>query len=232
MAKKEKNTKQGVSLITLADQSSVVTEQYRTIRTNIQFAMVDQDLKSMVVTSSGPSEGKSTTSANLAVVFANTGLKVLLVDADLRKPSLHKTFALNNGRGLSSMLSDRTLSCQDVAQATILDNLKVITSGPKPPNPAELLGSKRMDQIIEELEANFDLVIFDLSPIVAVTDAQVMAAKTDGTILVVRQKVSQKAALIKAKELLNIVNANILGVVMNAVERNSNQDYYYTYEYK
>lgn len=232
MAKKEKDTRQGVSLITLADSSSVVTEQYRTIRTNIQFAMVDKDLKSIAITSSGPSEGKSTTAANLAIVFANAGLNVLLVDADLRKPSLHKTFAANNGRGLSSMLSDRSLSCLDVAQPTMLDNLKIITSGPKPPNPAELLGSKRMDQMIAEMESHFDLVIFDLPPIVAVTDAQVMAAKTDGTILVVRQKVSQKSALIKAKELLNIVNANILGVVMNAVNRDAGQDYYYTYEYK
>lgn len=234
MAKKIKSTSNtnGVSLISLLDQSSTVTEQYRTIRTNIQFAMVDRKLKTIVVTSSGPSEGKSTTSANLAVVFANTGLKVLLVDADMRKPTVHKTFQLSNGRGLSSLLSDRTLDCVNTAQTTVVENLHVLTSGPKPPNPAELLGSQRMDQIMEELKNNFDLIIFDMPPVVAVTDAQIMAAKVEGTILVVRQKVSQKAALAKAKELLDIVNSNILGVVFNGVEKGVGNGYYYSYEYK
>lgn len=234
MAKKikEHSTTNGVSLVSLLDQSSTVTEQYRTIRTNIQFAMVNHKLKTLVVTSSGPSEGKSTTAANLAVVFATTGLNVLLVDADLRKPTAHKTFQLNNGRGLSSLLSDRTLDYQSTVQPTVVDNLKVLTSGPKPPNPAELLGSQRMNQIVEELKEGFDLVIFDMPPVVAVTDAQIMAAKVDGTVLVVRQKVTQKSSLAKAKELLDIVNANILGVVFNGVEKGSGNGYYYAYEYK
>ena len=218
MAKK-KSTTSAVSLITVADQSSTVTEQYRTIRTNIQFAMVDKNLKTLVITSSGPSEGKSTTSANLSVIFANTGMRVLLVDADFRKPTVHKTFALTNGRGLSSLLSDRSLSVDDVAQPSIVENLTVVTSGPKPPNPAELIGTQRMDQLIAEMKENYDLVIFDMPPVVAVTDAQVMASKVEGTILVVRQKVSQKSALAQAKNLLDIVNANILGVVFNGVDR-------------
>lgn len=231
MAKK-KSTTSAVSLITVADQSSTVTEQYRTIRTNIQFAMVDKNLKTLVITSSGPSEGKSTTSANLSVIFANTGMRVLLVDADMRNPTVHKTFALTNGRGLSSLLSDRSLSVNDVAQPSIVENLTVVTSGPKPPNPAELIGTQRMDQLIAEMKDNYDLVIFDMPPVVAVTDAQVMASKVEGTILVVRQKVSQKSALAQAKNLLDIVNANILGVVFNGVDRDSAGGYYYSYEYK
>ncbi|WP_071131755.1 CpsD/CapB family tyrosine-protein kinase [Enterococcus timonensis] len=231
MAKKIKDTHNGVNLITLIDQSSTITEQYRTIRTNIQFAMVDQKLKSIVITSSGPSEGKSTTSANLAVVFATSGLKVLLVDADLRKPTVHKTFGLTNGRGLSSLLSNRGLDINEVCQTTVTENLKVLTSGPKPPNPAELLGSQRMTDLIAAVENQFDLVIFDMPPVVAVTDAQVMAVKTDGTILAVRQKVTNKSALANAKKLLDIVNANVLGVVFNGVERGTNGAYY-EYEYK
>lgn len=229
MAKKQKfNTiTQAVSLITLADKSSPVSEQYRTIRTNIQFAMVDSDLKSLVVTSSGPSEGKSTTSANLAVVFANSGIRTLLVDADLRKPTVAKTFALKNTFGFSNLLSDRELNVNEATQSTMVGNLSVLTSGPKPPNPSELLGSKRMEELLDEMENEFDLVIFDMPPVVAVTDAQIMSSKVDGTVLVVREQTSNKSALLKAKNLLEMVNANVLGVVYNGSTRSKDQGYYY-----
>ncbi|WEG73788.1 CpsD/CapB family tyrosine-protein kinase [Vagococcus intermedius] len=217
----------GVSLITLKNKNSPVSEQYRTIRTNIQFAMAESSLKTIVVTSSGPSEGKSTTSANLAVVFANSGLRVLLVDADLRKPTVAKTFNLKNERGLSNLLGMHEIAVTDVAQQTLVENLMVLPSGPKPSNPSEMLSSPKMNHVISQMEQYFDLVIFDMPPVVAVTDAQIMSAKVDGTILVVREGISNKNALLKAKHLLEMVDANILGAVYNGSQQSADQGYYY-----
>ena len=218
-----------VSLITLVDPSSPISEQYRTIRTNIQFASsADQQIKTLVVTSSGPGEGKSTTSANLAVIFAKSGQRVLLVDADMRKPTVHKTFNLLNNVGVSTVLSTST-NLAEAAQQTVIDNLSILPSGPKPPNPSELLGSSRMNQVMAEAKKLYDIVIFDMPPVVAVTDAQIMASKADGTILVVRENVSRKEPLTKAKELLNMVQARVLGVVYNGAENNKDSGYYYYY---
>lgn len=229
MARKDRKEQRTnpVSLITLVDPSSPVSEQYRTIRTNIQFASsVDHRLQTLVVTSSGPSEGKSTTSANLAVVFAKSGQRVLLVDADMRKPTVFKTFQLTNEIGLSTVLSTGT-KIDKAAQKTSIENLSVLTSGPKPPNPSELLGSMRMDQVIQEARNLYDIIIFDMPPVVAVTDAQIMASKVDGTLLVVRENVTKKESVTKAKELLHLVNARVLGVVYNGAEQSKDQGYYY-----
>lgn len=229
MARKERKESRTnpVSLITLVDPSSPVSEQYRTIRTNIQFASsVDHKLQTIVVTSSGPSEGKSTTAANLAVVFAKSGQRVLLVDADMRKPTVFKTFQLTNEVGLSTVLSTST-RIDNAAQKTSIENLSVLTSGPKPPNPSELLGSMRMDQVIQEARNLYDIIIFDMPPIVAVTDAQIMASKVDGTLLVVRENVTKKESVTKARELLHLVNARVLGVVYNGAEQSKDQGYYY-----
>ena len=216
-----------VSLITLADRTSPVSEQYRTIRTNIQFSMIDQELKTLLVTSSGPGEGKSTTSANLAVVFANSGVRTLLVDADLRKPTVAKTFALSNYQGLSNLLSERESKVSAMVQPSGIENLTILSSGPKPPNPSEMLGSVRMHKVIQDMRDEYDLVIFDMPPVVAVTDAQVVASQVDGTVMVIREGISNKNALIKAKSLLEMVNANVLGVVYNGSTRNVDQGYYY-----
>lgn len=224
--KNQENAK-GVSLITLADKASPVSEQYRTIRTNIQYSMVDYDLRTLVITSSGPGEGKSTTAANLAVVFANSGKKVLLVDADLRKPTVAKTFSLSNSNGLSSILGNRQTYLDQAIQASGVDNLSVLTSGPKPPNPSELLGSQRMERLIEELGKRYDLIIFDMPPVVTVTDAQILSSKVNGTILVVREGVSKRESLKKAKSLLEYVGANVLGVVYNGAKNLVDQNYYY-----
>ena len=232
MPKKQERTgteTHAVSLITLVDPSSPIAEQYRTIRTNIQFASsADKQIKTIVVTSSGPAEGKSTTSANLAVVFAKSGQRVLLVDADMRKPTVYKTFNLNNASGLSTVLSTST-SVLEAAKKTVIDNLSVLTSGPKPPNPSELLGSARMNQVMEEAKNLYDVVIFDMPPVVAVTDAQIMASKADGTILVVRENVARKESLTKARDLLNMVQARIIGVVYNGAEHSKDSGYYYYY---
>lgn len=229
--KKERKITQthAVSLITLIDPSSPIAEQYRTIRTNIQFASsTDAQVKTLVVTSAGPGEGKSTTSANLAVVFAKSGHRVLLVDADMRKPTVFKTFNLNNSKGLSTVLSTTT-GILEAAQKTVIENLSILTSGPNPPNPSELLGSARMNQVMEEAKNLYDIVIFDMPPIIAVTDAQIMASRSDGTILVVREKISRKESLTKAKELLHLVKARVLGVVYNGAETSKDAGYYYYY---
>lgn len=227
MRTQKKQKTKAVSLITLADKSSPISEQYRTIRTNIQYAMVDRDLKTLVITSSGPSEGKSTTSANLAIVFANSGKRVLLVDADMRKPTVAKTFSLDNTRGLSTLLGSRETVLHQVVQNSGVDNLFLMTSGPKPPNPSELLDSRRMKELMLELRQKYDLVIFDMPPVVAVTDAQIVASQSDGTILVVRENVSKRDSLLKAKSLLELVEANILGVVYNGSKNILDQGYYY-----
>lgn len=221
------NAPKAVSLITLGDNNSPISEQYRTLRTNIQFSMVTGELKTLVITSSGPGEGKSTTSANLAVVFAKSGLRVLLVDADLRKPTVAKTFHLSNHYGLSSFLTDPGSSLERFVQPTEVPDLTILTSGPKPPNPSEMLGSVKMVEAIEKMKESYDLVIFDMPPVVAVTDAQIVASLVDGTILVVREGVSNKASVQKASNLLNIVNAHVLGAVYNGAQRKEDQGYYY-----
>ena len=216
-----------VSLISLLNSRSTIAEQYRTIRTNIQFAASsDHPVKSIVITSSGPSEGKSLTAANLAIVFAKSGKKTLLLDGDMRKPTVWKTFRLSNQKGLSTLL----VSPDDIAdsiQKTTIDNLSVLTSGPQPPNPSELLGSTREEVIMDQLTRLFDVIIVDMPPVVTVTDAQIVASKADGTILVAREGVSEKAALLKAKQLLEIAHARILGVVYNGVDSANDAGYYY-----
>lgn len=220
-------TNERPSLITLTRPSSVVAEQFRTIRTNIQFSMIDADLKSLSITSAGPGAGKSTVSGNLAVSFANEGKKVLLVDTDMRKPTVHKTFRLPNHDGLTTLLTDRGSELTNIIHRLDKENLFVLTSGAIPPNPAELLASNRMKQLKDELEELFDLVIFDLPPVIAVTDAQIMASKTDGTIFVINKGGADKEMVLKSKELLDKVQANVLGAVFNRVE--TKNDHYYAY---
>lgn len=221
-----------VSLISLLNSRSIIAEQYRTIRTNIQFAAYGaHPVKSIVITSSGPSEGKSLTAANLAIVFAKSGKKTLLLDGDMRKPTVWKTFRLSNRKGLSTLLVSPD-EVTDSIQKTTISNLSVLTSGPQPPNPSELLGSTREEVIIEQLTKLFEVIIIDMPPIVTVTDAQIVASKADGTILVAREGVSEKAALIKAKQLLEIAHARILGVIYNAVDPAKDAGYYYYYSDK
>lgn len=230
MNRKKKRTFVGSiarKLITLTEPKSVISEQFRTVRTNINFSMPDDDLKSLVITSSVPGEGKSTVSSNIAVVFAQSGKRVLLVDADLRKPTAHHTFGVTNGYGLSNILT-RKATLQEVVKETRVDGLHLITSGPIPPNPAELLASKSMEQLIKDVTEMYDLVVFDAPPALAVTDAQILSNKVDGTILVVYSNVAEKENVVKAKELLVASKANILGVVLNKCEMERDH-YYYQY---
>lgn len=214
------------SLITMLSPKSPVSEQYRTVRTNIQFSAVDKELRSILVTSSGPGEGKSTTVSNLAVVFASQGKKVLLVDADLRKPTVHYTFDVSNMNGLTNVLT-KSSSIENAVSHTNEPNLYVLASGPIPPNPAELLGSKAMEEFIHDAYKLYDVILFDTPPILAVADAQILSNHVDGTILVVYSGETEMEAAAKAKELLQAAKAKLLGAVLNHKKLQDSQYYYY-----
>lgn len=216
----------GVGLITVAQPTSTIAEQFRTVRTNIQFSSIDKDMKVIMATSSGPSEGKSTVITNLAVTYANQGLKVLLIDADMRRPIAHQTFGLSNEKGLTNCLTEKNIDVADVVEETPVENLYVMPSGPTPPNPSELLNTKRMDSLLAAVAEQMDMVIIDTPPLISVTDAQIVATKVDGTILVVREGVANKGAVMKAKELLDTVHARIIGTILNDVSGHDESGYY------
>ncbi|WP_419865927.1 polysaccharide biosynthesis tyrosine autokinase [Lactococcus piscium] len=227
MSKKEKKINGNRYLITSLNPKSPISEQYRTIRTTIDFKMLDQGLKSFLVASSEAAAGKSTTIANLAVVFAQQGKKVLLIDADVRKPSVHLTFKLQNRIGLTNVLT-RLISVNDAIQGTrISENLSIISSGPIPPNPSELLSSSAMQNLIDSASKNFDIVLIDTAPLSAVTDAQILSRYVGGAVIVAHANQTKKESLSKTKKLLEQVNANILGVVLHGIELSDTAYYYY-----
>ncbi|MFC4322633.1 CpsD/CapB family tyrosine-protein kinase [Litchfieldia salsa] len=229
---RDKNTRkmqfaaQNRSLVSLKNPKSPIAEQFRTIRTNIEFSSVDHEMKKIMVTSSGPAEGKSTTTNNLAVVFAQQGKRVLLVDADLRKPTAHYSFRLENHTGLSNVLT-RQSTFDRAVRETEQENLFVLTSGPVPPNPSELLGSKRMAELLEEITEIFDIVIFDTPPVLAVTDAQILANKCDGVVLVTSSGRTENEAALKAKELIESAKGKLIGAILNNKKAKDSQYYYY-----
>ncbi|SFD86833.1 capsular exopolysaccharide family [Lentibacillus persicus] len=224
--KRKKNQSKMRHLVSKMNPRSPIAEQYRTVRTNLQFSSADHELKSLIVTSSGPEEGKSSSAANLAVVYAQQGKKVLLVDADMRKPTVHYTFRLDNLNGLSNILvGDATL--QDTVTFTDVDNLDVISCGPIPPNPSELLGSRKMEQFIKEAKMAYDIILFDTPPVLAVTDAQILANICDGSMLVIRSKQTNYESAEKSVEVLTSATAKFLGTVLNDVEKKKANYYYY-----
>lgn len=221
--KNKKNIK-NVHLIAHEQPKSPITEQYRLIRNNIHFSSVDEEIKTIVVTSPEPNDGKSTTSSNLAVVLAQQGKQVLLVDADLRKPTIHYVFNVSNRDGLTNILM-KEINLVEAIIKTHVPNLEVITSGSIPHNPSELLNSIAMEQVLEELAEIYDYIIFDTPPILLVTDSQIMANKCDGVVMVVASRKSKKDRALKAKDLLEKAKAKLLGVVVNGVETQKG-DYY------
>jgi capsular exopolysaccharide synthesis family protein len=226
MTKKKKDIKNIVASI---QPNSLVAEQFRMIRTNIQFMMVNQDLQTILITSSRPYEGKSTVCVNLATVFGNQGKRVLLVDGDMRLSSIAKMFQLNNQLGLSTLLLTDFYQLDDAVQHIEELNIDILTGGAVPPNPSELLGSERMTKLIEAMKKEYDLVLFDTPPIVTVSDAQVLASKIDGVIMVVRKNIANVDDVYKAKELLDLVEANVIGAVFNGetdIKLNGNAYYY------
>jgi capsular exopolysaccharide synthesis family protein len=220
-----------LNLVTVKDPKSPISEAYRTLRTNIQFSSFDEKVKVIVVTSAGPGEGKSITSANLAVVMAQSGSKTLLIDCDQRKPSIHKIFNISNIYGLSNLLAGE-ISTECAIIESDIDNLQILTSGAKPPNPSELLGSKKMKLFIDSLRNEYDYIIIDTPPVLAVTDAQVISKYSDGCLLVISSGESEGEVVVKGKEALERVNSKILGVVLNKIKVKSKEYYrkYYCYE--
>jgi succinoglycan biosynthesis transport protein ExoP len=209
---------------------SPLSEAYRVIRTNIQFTAVDQPAKTILITSPDAGEGKSITVANLGVIMAQAELRTVVVDADLRRPVLHKIFQIPNQTGLTDLLRLPGSEIDDQMQDTGVDNLKVITSGPLPPNSSELLGSQRMAELMKRLREKADVVLFDSPPVLAVTDAVVLAGRADGVVLVTEAGRTRREATKQAVERLRQVGANLLGGVLNRVPR-SGRGYYYHYPY-
>lgn len=218
-------------LITITNPKSPIAEAYRTLRTNIQFSNVDENLKVICVTSSGPSEGKTTTSCNLAETFAQSGKRVLLIDGDLRKPRVHKVFKISGTKGITNLLAGQ-MKLEEVTNYVGSD-LTVIPCGPIPPNPSELLASKRMKELLDELRNLYDIIIIDAPPAGVVTDSAILSTIVDGILLVVASGKTDIDGAKRAKQLLENVNARILGVVMTMMPVSKKGYYgyqYYSYE--
>lgn len=206
-----------IDIITIQNPRSPIAEAYRTLRTNIQFSSFDKKMQTIVITSSGPSEGKSTTSSNLAVVMSQNGNKTILIDCDQRKAKLHKVFLTSNQKGLSDVLVGNSVF-EEAVQKTEIENLHLLTSGTMPPNPSELLSSTKMKNFVEDLREKYDCIIIDTPPVIAVTDAQIVSRYADGCLLVVASAQAEREAAVKAKELLEKVDAKIIGVVLNKLD--------------
>ena len=218
-------------LITLTEPKSAASEAFRTLRTNIQFAGLDQPCRTILVTSAGPEEGKTTSAANFGVVAAQAGSRVCVVDSDLRRPTLHRLFKLGNTRGLTTALVEG-LSFADVAQPTTVPNLSILTSGPLPPNPAELVGSHRMREGLQAATESFDLVLCDSPPLMAVGDASALAALCDGVVFVIRAGKTPNDVLRRVVDQIESVKGRILGVILNRVDPRRDGYYYYYRAYQ
>jgi non-specific protein-tyrosine kinase len=212
-------------LATLLYPQSGIAEAYRTLRTNIEFASVATPARTLLVTSSTPGEGKTVTAANMAIAFAQSGRRVTLVDADLRKPGVHVVFNTPNAHGLTTLLRSDEVSPDAIAQVTEQDLLRVLTTGPLPPNPAELLGSPRMQVVLDRLKAESDLVIFDSPPLAAVTDAAILSSFLDGTVLVIDAERSRRSDVRLARAALDRAGATVLGAVLNRIKVKARADY-------
>lgn len=196
---------------------SSISESYRALRTNIQFCSIPRAVHSILVTSAEIGEGKTSTVSNLAVVYAQEKKKVLMIDANLRNPRLHHVYAKSNRAGLSNLLCDMC-SLEEVIEPTHIDNLSILTSGPVPPNPADVLASVRMTPVLEQIRARFDVILVDSPATSSVTDAQLLAANCDGVVLVVRAGKTKRLQVRKAIGTLGHVKANLLGIVLNRIK--------------
>ncbi len=213
-------------LVTLTDPRSAAAEAYRSLRTNLMFSSVERPITTLLVTSPAQSEGKSVALANLAVTFAQAGNKTIIVDSDLRRPSQHDLWGINNERGLTSMmLEDAALSTPPLA-STQVENLQVLPSGQLPPNPADILSSQRMNDVIGVLKARAHYILFDSPPVLAVTDAALLGAKLDGVLLVIRAGHTRRDHAARARQALERVHVRIVGAVLTNAPRDSTGGYY------
>ena len=220
------DTRSTSDLVTLSQPHSAAAEAYRTVRTSLDFSSLDRSLRTLVVTSAAPNEGKSTTLANLGVTLAQAGRRTLLVDADLRRPSLHHIFRLPNSAGLTTMLLDESTLAAPPFQAGPVEDLLVLTSGPLPPNPAELMASRRIETLVAALRDQADIVLFDAPPLIAVSDAATLAARVDGVILVVQAEKTKREHVQRAKTLLDRAKAHLIGAVLTDVRLDRSVSYY------
>lgn len=218
------------ALITIVSPRSPISEAYRELRTNLEFASLDTAIRTIVVTSPGPDEGKSTTLANLAVTMAQAEKRVILMDCDLRRPCLHKLFGLSNDVGLTTLIVDEAALSDPPLQETAIPGLWLLASGPLPPRPPDLLGSRRMEKVIAALLERSDIILLDAPPIIAVTDAAVLASKVDGVLLVVSAGNTGREDARQAVARLEKVKARIIGAVLNNVELDTSLNRYYSSE--
>ncbi len=217
-------------LITREHPKSPITEAFRSIRTNLSFLSPDKPLQSILITGGGASVGKSLVLVNLAISIAQNEKKVIIIDADMRRPMLHRFFGMTNFGGLSNILTNED-TFENVLRETDIENLKVISAGIIPPNPAELLSSKKMEEVLKKAQNNADMILIDSPPAVAVTDPVIISNKVDGVILVVASHQTQKDLLQSAQENLEKANANIIGTILNKYPVKKSryyQKYYYS----
>ncbi|MGD1024290.1 MAG: polysaccharide biosynthesis tyrosine autokinase [Candidatus Sulfotelmatobacter sp.] len=224
-------SKEAVELITQVRPQSQMAESYRALRTSLLLSNLGAPPKVIMVTSALPQEGKTTTSINCAVVLAQKGIRVLLIDADLRRPSIHKTLGMGPRSGLSNVLTGSATLEQAITRSTVLPNLSILPAGTPPPNPAELLASTNMRDVLEQLRGQYDHIVVDTPPTLSVTDAVVLSPRADAIVLVIRSGQTTKQALRRSRDILMQVNAKVSGVLLNAVDLSS-PDYYYYYEYQ
>lgn len=216
------------NIISYSQPKSIIAEEFRKIRTNIQYSNLDKNIITIAITSTTKNEGKTTVTTNLAVNFSRIeNKKVLIIDCDLRNPSVYKEFGISNSNGLTDLLiEDKNIS--DYIKSTDIDNLDILTAGPVPPNPSEMLASNKMRKLIESISDEYDYVFLDTPPIGMVTDAGILASFIDGTVIVVRSEFIDMKDLQDTKKKLVSVNANILGVVLNG-QKAKKDSYYYSY---
>jgi|SRR5579862_3061340 len=225
------SSKEAVELVTISRPQSQMAESYRALRTSLLLSNLGAPPKVIMVTSALPQEGKSTTSINTAVVLAQKGVRVLLIDADLRRPSIHKTLGMGPHSGLSNVLTGSTTVERAISRTAVLPNLFVLAAGTPPPNPAELLASSNMKDLLDQLREQYDHIVIDTPPTLSVTDAVVLSPRADAVVLVIRAGQTKKDALRRSCDVLTQVGAKVVGVLLNAVDLSS-PDYYYYYEYQ
>ncbi|MDW3870236.1 protein-tyrosine kinase [Staphylococcus cohnii] len=207
---------------------STISEKFRGIRSNIMFSNAENEIGSLLVTSEKIGSGKSTISANIAVTYAQAGYKTLIIDGDMRKPTQHYIFDLPNNSGLSNLIINKA-TYSDSLKETNVDNLAILTAGPTPPNPSELIASSKFETIFNELSDHYDFIVIDTPPVNTVTDAQVYAQTVKNCVLVIDAEKNNKIEVKKAKDLLNKADGKLLGAVLNKMPVDKNSSYYYYY---
>ncbi|WJP98484.1 CpsD/CapB family tyrosine-protein kinase [Macrococcus bovicus] len=218
--------RQAINLPVIDDPKSIISEQFKTLRTNILFTASDEKMKKILVTSTVPGEGKTTISSNLALSFAVSNYKTLLIDCDLRKSKIHKIFELMNNTGLSNVIAGQT-TYENAIRKNIYKNFDILTAGPTPPNPTEILSSQTMEKLLERLEEDYEIIIIDAPPLLAVADSQILSNSVDGAVLVVNSLAKNRNEIIKAKNILDKGKCKICGAVLNKMNKNVENEYYY-----